>query len=202
MQHAIDQTTRPPWSIYDVHVEFSAVDGVVNSRTISNPQKLRSIAQKILLQINCKLGGELWGVDIPLVNHVLPEKIVVYRDGVSDGQLSVVQNYEIPQLQTCFSTFEKYSPHMVVIVVQKRISTNMYCCNVGEFVTPAPGTVLDHTVTSREWLTFKLCHMYWNWPGTIRVPAPCKYAHKLAFLSGQFLHQEPSMQLWDKLFFL
>ncbi|XP_073445031.1 piwi-like protein 2 isoform X2 [Dendrobates tinctorius] len=276
---------------------------VVNSRTISNPQKLRSIAQKILLQINCKLGGELWGVDIPLkylmvigidvyhdpsrglrsvtgfvasmnscltqwysrvvfqlphqeimdglklclwgalekfheVNHILPEKIVVYRDGVSDGQLSVVQNYEIPQLQSCFSSFENYSPRMVVIVVQKRISTNMYCCNVGEFVTPAPGTVLDHTVTSREWvdffllshhvrqgcgipthyvcvmntpnlspdhlqrLTFKLCHMYWNWPGTIRVPAPCKYAHKLAFLSGQFLHHEPAIQLWDKLFFL
>ncbi|KAM4037637.1 piwi-like protein 2 [Anomaloglossus baeobatrachus] len=276
---------------------------VVNSRTISNPAKLRSIAQKILLQINCKLGGELWGVDIPLknlmvigidvyhdptrglrsvtgfvasmnncltrwysrvvfqlpqqeimdglklclvgalqkfheVNHILPEKIVVYRDGVSDGQLSMVQNYEIPQLQTCFSTFENYSPRMVVFVVQKRISTNMYCSNSGEFITPAPGTVLDHTVTSREWvdffllshhvrqgcgipthyvcvmntpnlspdhlqrLTFKLCHMYWNWPGTIRVPAPCKYAHKLAFLSGQFLHHEPSIQLCDKLFFL
>ncbi|KAG9488574.1 hypothetical protein GDO78_004885 [Eleutherodactylus coqui] len=276
---------------------------VVNSRTISNPQKLRSIAQKILLQMNCKLGGELWSVDIPLksmmvigmdvyhdpsrglrsvtgfvasmnhcltrwysrvvfqlphqeimdglklclvnalqkfheVNHTLPEKIVVYRDGVSDSQLNIVQNYEIPQLQTCFSTFENYSPRMVVIVVQKRVSTNMYCSSTGEFVTPAPGTVLDHTVTSRDRvdffllshhvrqgcgipthyvcvlntpklspdhlqrLTFKLCHMYWNWPGTIRVPAPCKYAHKLAFLSGQFLHHEPSIQLCDKLFFL
>ncbi|XP_068130792.1 piwi-like protein 2 [Hyperolius riggenbachi] len=276
---------------------------VVNVRTISNPTKLRSIAQKILLQINCKLGGELWGVDIPLknlmvigmdvyhdagrssrsvtgfvasinsclthwysrvvfqlphqeimdglklclvaalqkyheVNHVLPEKIVVYRDGVSDGQLNTVQNYEIPQLQTCFSTFGDYSPRMIVIVVQKRISTNLYCSASGEFVTPAPGTVVDHTVTNRDWvdffllshharqgcgipthyicvlntanlspdhlqrLTFKLCHMYWNWPGTIRVPAPCKYAHKLAFLSGQFLHHEPSIQLCDKLFFL
>lgn len=40
---------------------------VINVRTISQPQKLRSIAQKILLQINCKLGGELWTVNIPLV---------------------------------------------------------------------------------------------------------------------------------------
>ncbi|KAM4749116.1 piwi-like protein 2 [Rhinophrynus dorsalis] len=276
---------------------------VVNSRTISHPPKLRSIAQKILLQINCKLGGELWGVDIPLknlmvigmdvyhdpsrglrsvlgfvasinncltrwysrvafqlphqeimdslkiclvaalqkfyeVNHCLPDKIVVYRDGVSDGQLCTVESYEIPQLQTCFQTFENYSPRMVVIVVQKRISTNMYSSSAGQFVTPAPGTLLDHTVTNREWvdfyllshhvrqgcgipthyvcvmntanlspdhlqrLTFKLCHVYWNWPGTIRVPAPCKYAHKLAFLSGHFLHQEPSIQLCDKLFFL
>lgn len=51
-------------------------------------------------------------------------------------------------------------------------------------------------------LTFKMCHLYWNWPGTITVPAPCKYAHKLAYLSGQYLHSEPSIQLSDKLFFL
>lgn len=51
-------------------------------------------------------------------------------------------------------------------------------------------------------LTFKLCHLYWNWPGTIRVPAPCKYAHKLAFLAGQVLHHEPAPQLCDRLFFL
>ncbi|XP_037536653.1 piwi-like protein 2 [Nematolebias whitei] len=58
----------------------------------------------------------------------------------------------------------------------------------------------DSFVKSR--LTFKMCHLYWNWPGTIRVPAPCKYAHKLAFLAGQYLHSEPAIQLSDKLFFL
>ena len=38
--------------------------------------------------------------------------------------------------------------------------------------------------------------------GTIRVPAPCQYAHKLAFLQGQSLHREFSAHLSDKLFFL
>ncbi|XP_040827198.1 piwi-like protein 2 isoform X1 [Ochotona curzoniae] len=240
---------------------------VINVRTIGQPARLRSVAQKILLQINCKLGGELWGVDIPLkqlmvigmdvyhdpsrgmrsvvgfvasinltltkwysrvvfqmphqeivdslklclvgslkkfyeVNHCLPEKIVVYRDGVSDGQLKTVANYEIPQLQKCFEAFENYQPKMVVFVVQKKISTNLYLAATEHFVTPSPGTVVDHTITSCEWLTFKLCHMYWNWPGTIRVPAPCKYAHKLAFLSGQILHHEPAIQLCENLFFL
>ncbi|XP_075411835.1 piwi-like protein 2 isoform X2 [Tenrec ecaudatus] len=240
---------------------------VINVRTIGQPTRLRSVAQKILLQINCKLGGELWGVDIPLkqlmvigmdvyhdpsrgmrsvvgfvasinltltkwysrvvfqmphqeivdslklclvgslkkfyeVNHCLPEKIVVYRDGVSDGQLKTVANYEIPQLQKCFETFDSYQPKMVVFVVQKKISTNMYLAAPEHFVTPCPGTVVDHTITSCEWLTFKLCHVYWNWPGTIRVPAPCKYAHKLAFLSGQILHHEPAIQLCENLFFL
>ncbi|KAK6313318.1 hypothetical protein J4Q44_G00166650 [Coregonus suidteri] len=275
----------------------------INIRTISQPQKLRSVAQKILLQMNCKLGGELWTVNVPLkhlmvigvdfhhdtskknrsvmgfvaslnslltrwysrvtfqmpneeiingfrvcllaalqkyyeVNHNFPEKIVVYRDGVSDGQLKTVELYEIPQLLKCFETFPNYEPKLVFIVVQKRSSTNLYSCSGGRFGTPPPGTVLDHTVTNREWvdfylmahhirqgcglpthyisvyntanlspdhlqrLTFKMCHMYWNWPGTIRVPAPCKYAHKLAFLSGQYLHSEPAIQLADKLYFL
>lgn len=44
---------------------------VINARTISQQQKLRSVTQKIALQINCKLGGELWAVDIPLVRIVV-----------------------------------------------------------------------------------------------------------------------------------
>uniref|UniRef100_A0A3Q3AD24 Piwi-like protein 2 n=1 Tax=Kryptolebias marmoratus TaxID=37003 RepID=A0A3Q3AD24_KRYMA len=275
----------------------------INVRTISQQQKLRSVAQKILLQVNSKLGGELWTVNVPLknmmvvgvdvhhdtskshqsvmgfvasvnssltrwysrvifqapteelisrlrvcllaalqkyyeVNHNLPEKIVVYRDGVSDGQLKMVEQYEIPQLIKCFEKFPDYEPKLVFIVVQKRISTTLYSWAANSFGTPPPGTVLDHTLTQRDWmdfyliahhtrqgcglpthyislyntanltpdhlqrLTFKMCHLYWNWPGTIRVPAPCKYAHKLAFLAGQYLHSEPSIQLSDKLFFL
>lgn len=34
-------------------------------------------------------------------------------------------------------------------------------------------------------LSYKLTDLYFNWPGTVRVPAPCQYAHKLAFLAGQ-----------------
>ncbi|XP_021166031.2 piwi-like protein 2 [Fundulus heteroclitus] len=275
----------------------------INIRTISQQQKLKSVAQKILLQVNSKLGGELWTVNVPLknlmvvgvdvhhdtskshrsvmgfvasvnssltrwysrvtfqtpteelihgfrvcllaalqkyheINHNLPEKIVVYRDGVSDGQLKMVEEYEIPQLIKCFETFPNYEPKLVFIVVQKRISTTLYSWAANSFGTPPPGTVLDHTLTQENWvdfylmahhtrqgcglpthyvslyntanltpdhlqrLTFKMCHLYWNWPGTIRVPAPCKYAHKLAFLSGQYLHSEPAIQLSDKLFFL
>ena len=52
------------------HVCLSSLpdlDQVINARTISQPQKLRSVTQKIALQINCKLGGELWALEIPLV---------------------------------------------------------------------------------------------------------------------------------------
>uniref|UniRef100_A0A8D3C5Y8 Piwi-like protein 2 n=1 Tax=Scophthalmus maximus TaxID=52904 RepID=A0A8D3C5Y8_SCOMX len=194
---------------------------VINIRTISQPQKLKSVAQKILLQMNAKLGGELWTVNVPLknlmvvgvdvhhdtsrmrqsvmgfvasvnssltrwysrvtfqtpseelicglkacllaalqkyyeVNHNLPEKIVVYRDGVSDGQLKVVEQYEIPQLIKCFPTFPGYEPKLVFIVVQKRISTTLYSCAANYCGTPPPGTVLDHTLTEKAWVDFYL----------------------------------------------
>ncbi|CAJ0920465.1 unnamed protein product, partial [Mesorhabditis belari] len=51
-------------------------------------------------------------------------------------------------------------------------------------------------------LAFKLCHLYYNWQGTVRVPAPCQYAHKLAFLFAQSLHKEAHNSLRDKLFYL
>uniref|UniRef100_A0A3B4F238 Piwi-like protein 2 n=1 Tax=Pundamilia nyererei TaxID=303518 RepID=A0A3B4F238_9CICH len=193
----------------------------INVRTISQQQKLKSVAQKILLQMNSKLGGELWTVNVPLknlmvvgvdvhhdpskshqsvmgfvasvnssltrwysrvifqtpneelihgfrvcllaalqkyyeVNHNLPEKIVVYRDGVSDGQLKMVEQYEIPQLIKCFETFPSYEPKLVFIVVQKRINTTLYSWAANSFGTPPPGTVVDHTLTQKDWVDFYL----------------------------------------------
>ena len=51
-------------------------------------------------------------------------------------------------------------------------------------------------------LTYKLCHLYYNWMGMIRVPSVCQYAHKLAFLTGTALHREPNHGLSDQLFYL
>lgn len=51
-------------------------------------------------------------------------------------------------------------------------------------------------------MTYMLCHMYFNWPGTIRVPAPCQYARKHAQLVALSLHAKAKEQLEDKLFFL
>lgn len=85
------------------------------------------------------------------VNHYLPKKVVFYRDGVSDGQLKTVEDYEIPQLQKCFETFVDYEPQIIVFVVQKKISTNIYSAVTDHFATPPPGTVVDHTITNPDW---------------------------------------------------
>ena len=59
---------------------------VINSRTLARPDRLRSVVQKIALQINCKLGGTLWAVRIPLViNCTCFDKYLLYLRTVDGG---------------------------------------------------------------------------------------------------------------------
>uniref|UniRef100_A0A4W3JSP7 Piwi-like RNA-mediated gene silencing 1 n=1 Tax=Callorhinchus milii TaxID=7868 RepID=A0A4W3JSP7_CALMI len=284
-------------------VECPTPSQCVVARTLSKPQALMAIATKIALQINCKMGGELWSVEIPLKqlmvvgidiyhdnaagrksiagfvaslneavtrwfsrciiqergqelvdglkvclqaalkawyaqNNCLPARIIVYRDGVGDGQLNTVVNYEVPQLLDCLKNLGDYNPKLSVIVVKKRVNARFFSRSGGRLQNPPPGTIIDTEVTRPEWydfyivsqsvrvgtvtpthynvvydssnlkpdymqrLTYKMCHMYYNWPGVIRVPAPCQYAHKLAFLVGQSIHREPSLALAGQLFYL
>ncbi|XP_015176453.1 PREDICTED: piwi-like protein 1 [Polistes dominula] len=287
-------------------VEKPIPSQVIMSRTISRPDKLRTITQKIMLQINCKLGGALWAVDIPFDkcmvcgidvfhpdqgsrnrlsvagfvasmdklltswlskiclhrsnqeivdmlqicfisaideykrrNGNYPNRIIVYRDGVGDGQIQVITNYEVKQLLETFTRIDpNYKPQLSVIVVQKRINTRLFYEEKGNLINPGSGTIIDSfitranfydfflvpqsknfgTVTPTHYIvaydgsnmkpdhmqrfTYKLCHLYYNWAGTIKVPAPCQYAHKLAFLVGQNIQMEPDEKLCNKLFYL
>ena len=45
-------------------------------------------------------------------------------------------------------------------------------------------------------------YLYYNWPGTVRVPAPCQYAHKLAYLVGLAVKRTVDEKLCNKLFFM
>ncbi|XP_050528913.1 protein argonaute-3-like [Daktulosphaira vitifoliae] len=279
---------------------------VIVSRTLSKPDKLSSITQKIALQMNCKLGGSCWAIEIPLTltmivgidvyhekgkqvssvvgfiasldkhftqwtsvatmqkcthqelvkpiqdsfrkvlqrwkmkNGVFPEKIIIYRDGVGDGDIKKVEELELQDLENFFKSFtEHYIPKITYIIVQKRINTRvLQYISDKNYSNPAAGTVIDNTVTRRNYfdfflvsqytrqgtvnpthyivlkngcnlstenvqrLSYKLCHLYYNWCGTIKVPAPVQYAHKLAFLIGQNVRQMPHEKLNNTLFYL
>ncbi|GLV39996.1 Argonaute 3 [Carabus blaptoides fortunei] len=277
---------------------------VINSRTLrnTNPQsnKLNAIAQKIALQMNCKLGGTLWSVRFPFkrwmicgidvyhsktggspavcgfvssINEIMakwfstcqfheknkeigdhikplffralqeyysanaffPTNVVIYRDGVGDGQMDTCTKFEIMQLQNAIRE-SGHDIKLTYIVVQKRINTRIFMKQNEE--NPPPGSIVDTTIMKRNFydfflvaqqvrqgtvtpthyvvlhddakikadyiqrLSYKMCHMYYNWTGTIRVPAPCQYAHKLAYLVGQNVRQEPSKKLSNTLFYL
>lgn len=348
------------------YVDNPVASQVINLKTISNEKKLASVAQKIALQINCKLGGELWACTTPFknlmvvgidvyhdktsggksvagvitsmndslsryhsktviqqqgqeivnslttafnegmikyweVNNRWPEHIVVFRDGVGDGQLETTAKHEAGQFIRAFQHITEegqengsgghsplhshsngngnghangngngkrwspkmednttmlpssYSPGFTFVVVQKRINTRILGvlekAGKKEYENPPPGAIIDHTVTRFKYkdfflvpqsvnqgtvspthfivvrelgtefpyreistptlsptdvqkLAYKLTHMYYNWPGTVRVPAPVQYAHKLCDLVGQHIHREPSSNLNDKLYYL
>ncbi|XP_043469025.1 piwi-like protein Siwi isoform X2 [Leptopilina heterotoma] len=77
--------------------------------------------------------------------------------------------------------------------------------NVGTITPTYYNVIIDENKLRPEMLqrfTFKLTHLYFNTSKTVRVPAPCHYAHKLAFLVSQFIHQTPSEKLAELLYFL
>nr|XP_020027809.1 piwi-like protein 4 [Castor canadensis] len=282
----------------------------VLTRTLSRPGMVMSISTKIAMQMACKLGGELWAVEIPLKslmvvgidickdalskevlvvgfvasvnpritrwfsrcilqrtttdiadclkifmtgalkkwykhNHDLPARILVYRDGVGDGQLRAVIEYEVPQLlssvtesSSSTSSLLIFCCRLSVIVVRKRCMPRFFTEMDHTLQNPPLGTIVDSEATRSEWydfylisqtacrgtvsptyynviyddnglkpdhmqrLTFKLCHLYYNWQGLISIPAPCQYAHKLTFLVAQSIHKEPSLELANYLFYL
>ncbi|KAF0300728.1 Piwi-like protein Ago3 [Amphibalanus amphitrite] len=258
------------------YVEMPVASQVVNFRTINKEfGKLRPIAFKIAMQINCKLGGELWSCRMPVgstmlcgvdvyhdsprhkdnsvlafvsalnpdqtryhsqarvqkqgqelgdtlstclltavrqwhrANNALPEHIVIFRDGVGEGQLAATEMHEIKQYESVFTAFgDEYKPKLNVVIVQKRINTRIFSAQGRSIANPGPGTIVDHSVTARhhfdfylvsqhvnqgtvspthyivlrdggQWppdalqkISYKACHLYYNWCGTVRVPAP------------------------------
>ncbi|KAI0139924.1 Piwi-domain-containing protein [Hypoxylon sp. NC0597] len=78
-------------------------------------------------------------------NSSYPENILVYRDGVSEGQYKVVRNDELPKLeQACKKVYgNKTMPKITIVIVAKRHHTRFF---EGKY-NPPPGTVVDRGVT-------------------------------------------------------
>jgi Piwi domain len=56
-----------------------------------------------------------------------PQRLIFYRDGVSEGQFAEVQRCEIPQIRAACEAIEPgYQPNITFIVVQKRHHTRLF----------------------------------------------------------------------------
>jgi eukaryotic translation initiation factor 2C len=89
-------------------------------------------------------------------NKSLPENIVIYRDGVSEGQYQQLLDDELPQIRNaCRQAYpadatKKNSPKISVIVCGKRHHTRFYPVQENEADRSSncgPGTVVDRGVT-------------------------------------------------------
>jgi len=109
-----------------------------------------------------------------------PENILIYRDGVSEGQYDMVLSQELPQLRkACEALYpapdtKKGLPRFTVVICGKRHKTRFYPTNLQDCDRSGntkPGTVVDRGVTeARNWDFFLQAHAALQ--GTAR---PCHY---------------------------
>ncbi|KAF2021031.1 Piwi-domain-containing protein [Aaosphaeria arxii CBS 175.79] len=99
------------------------------------------------------------------LNGKLPTKVIVYRDGVSEGQYKTVLQEEYPCFVTAFNKLygaESKHPKISIIVVGKRHHTRFYPTKIDETNAdvengnPKPGTVVDRGVTGEKLFDFFL----------------------------------------------
>jgi len=173
----------------------------------------------------------------------LPDRIIMFRDGVGEGQLKYVYDTELDEIKTSLLTlyrsYGKAPPKFTLIVVTKKINARIFFSHGGQPPrNPPPGTIVDDVITLPErWdfylisqhvnqgtvsptsynvvhdqqgldpdkiqrFAYKMTHMYYNWSGTVAVPAPCQYAHKLAYLTGLALGSASHERLAHYLYYL
>ncbi|KAL3189320.1 hypothetical protein MRX96_002643 [Rhipicephalus microplus] len=124
------------------------------------------------------------------VNGVKPEKIIFYRDGVSEGQFSHVQQFELAALRDACRELELgYEPGITFLTVQKRHHTRFMprnrsdgCGKCGNGTSrPAHYYVLwddnNFKADTLQQLTYGLCHTYARCSRSVSIPTPVYYAH-------------------------
>ncbi|XP_058757206.1 protein argonaute 2-like [Vicia villosa] len=92
------------------------------------------------------------------LNKARPEKIVIFRDGVSESQFYMVLTEELKDLKTAFESIN-YSPSITLIVAQKRHQTRLFPVSANGVCTGNvfPGTVVDTDVVHPFEFDFYLC---------------------------------------------
>lgn len=107
------------------------------------------------------------------LNKVRPEKIVIFRDGVSESQFHMVLTEELQDLKAVFGE-SNYFPAITLIVAQKRHQTRFFPMNPRDGIPNGnvfPGTVVDTKVVHPFEFDFYLCSHY----GSLGTSKPTHY---------------------------
>ncbi|XP_024989726.1 protein argonaute 1-like [Cynara cardunculus var. scolymus] len=93
-----------------------------------------------------------------------PQRIIFYRDGVSEGQFYQVLLYELDAIRkACASLEPNYQPPVTFVVVQKRHHTRLFANNhndrnsIDRSGNILPGTVVDSKICHPTEFDFYLC---------------------------------------------
>jgi len=106
-------------------------------------------------------------------NNIYPQRIVVYREGVGEGQKKVLLEQEIPQINAAIDAIEgmKDKSKITYVLVNTRVKTKFVKAE-GRLQNPMPGTVLDHSVVKKD------SHEFYLVSASCRqgVPSPAHYS--------------------------
>jgi len=91
-----------------------------------------------------------------------PHRIIIYRDGVSEGQFMHVLQHELTAIrEACIKLEPDYKPGITFIVVQKRHHTRLFCADKkeqsGKSGNIPAGTTVDIGITHPTEFDFYLC---------------------------------------------
>lgn len=155
--------------------EPSVVGAVANTgRSISDyrmqyflqDSRKEEIGESIMVDAFCKF------IDDYASNHqgTRPDTVVVYRDGVSEGQYKMVVDREILAMKQAFAAMKPaYDPKLTVLTVQKRHNTRFFQERLADMPPEEcrrmknteknipPGTVVDTGPVSAKLYDFFLC---------------------------------------------
>ncbi|THH04985.1 hypothetical protein EW145_g5129 [Phellinidium pouzarii] len=81
----------------------------------------------------------------------LPERVIVFRDGVSEGQFDQVLIHELPEIQAAFRSFKDYRPKLTISICGKRHHARFYPTKpeqADKTSNTKAGTVVDQGITA------------------------------------------------------
>ncbi|KAI9578856.1 hypothetical protein GQX74_009674 [Glossina fuscipes] len=113
-------------------------------------QELSSMVRELLIMFYKSTGG------------YKPHRIILYRDGVSEGQFPHVLQHELTAIrEACIKLEAEYRPGITFIVVQKRHHTRLFCAEKkeqsGKSGNIPAGTTVDVGITHPTEFDFYLC---------------------------------------------
>lgn len=154
-----DVNHPPPSSTRDRKPSLAACVGSLNSKLVRyavsvRPQRNEENTKKTIeIIVNLQeMVRELLIEFYRSTNKKKPEKIIFYRDGVSEGEFKSVRDHEVDCIRgACTSLESEYKPGITFIVVQKRHHVRFVPKDRRDGERNAgnapPGTVVDTDVT-------------------------------------------------------
>ncbi|XP_040566297.1 protein argonaute-2 [Lepeophtheirus salmonis] len=134
----------------DAHPSRYAATVRVQAHRVEIIQELSTMVKEHLMMFYKSTGG------------YKPHRVIIYRDGVSEGQFLQVLQHELTAIrEACIKLETDYKPGITFIVVQKRHHTRLFCSDKkeqsGKSGNIPAGTTVDIGITHPTEFDFYLC---------------------------------------------